>query len=192
MGGGDCRNVICRPVVGIGMIEHMKTLACALATLLLSTTLTAAEGFLGDPVAALVKGTVNKCEASLVDAQGREGKALRLRVATLPEAGWMAHAYVYGLEQDLHVGDTVEVSCWTRLIDGTEGAIKVDLSQGERPYAPIVSGFITPVAEWRQHKLKGTVSSDVTGAKTRFGLCVGYRQQTVEVTRIEVRKVAAP
>ncbi len=170
----------------------MNAITNSLVALLLAAAVPAADGFLGDPVAVLAKGVVSKCEASVVDAQGREGKALRLRVTTLPESGWMAHAYVYGLEQDLHVGDTVEVSCWVRLIEGPEGAIKVDLSQGERPYAPIVSSFITPVAAWKQHTLKGTVSSDLTGAKTRFGLCVGYRQQTVEVAGIVVRKVAAP
>lgn len=168
----------------------MRTLIATLASLTLIAALPAADGLLPDATTALAKGTVANCQVSLVDVEGRVGKVLRFQVMEVPKEGWMSHAYTYGLETQISSGDALEITGWTRLVDGPEGAIKVDLSGSDRPYDAVVTGWITPVAEWRRFAIKGVASKDL--AKLRFGLCVGYRQQTVEIAEIAIRKVGSP
>ncbi len=168
----------------------MRTLLASIASLTLIAALPAADGLLPDATTVLATGTVANCQVSLVDVEGRQGKVLRFQVAEVPKEGWMSHAYAYGIEIPVKTGETVEITGWSRLVDGPEGAIKVDLSGSERPYDVAVTGWITPVAEWRRFTIKGVASKDLS--QVRFGLCVGYRKQTVEVAEIAIRKVGSP
>ena len=171
--------------------DGMRTLLASIASLTLIAALPAADGLLPDATTVLATGTVANCQVSLVDVEGRQGKVLRFQVAEVPKEGWMSHAYAYGVEIPVKTGETVEITGWSRLVDGTEGAIKVDLSESERPYAAVVTGWIMPVAgHWRQFSMKGVATKDMS--QVRFGLCVGYRKQTVEVAEIAIRKVGSP
>lgn len=133
------------------------------------------------------------CEKSLVDAPERGGKALHLTVASKPPEGWMSHAFIHGLHQDIKTGDKIAVTFWARTLSGGDngrGLIKLELGQSENPYTGIINKFFNINQEWSLHSIDGVATFDLAADKGRFGFCLGYWQQVIEIANISVHKTA--
>ena len=168
---------------------RLAGLGVALA-LLAGQPLVGAETLLvTDPVAGFAQAKANGCNQSLVPAQERTGQALRLVVPSKPAEGWMAHSFIYGLEHGYRAGDKIVVTLWARATEGGEGAIKVELGQLAKPYTSVIAKFVMPTAQWKQYTVEGVAAADLAGDQARFGFCVGYREQVVEIAEIVVKNL---
>jgi hypothetical protein len=176
---GASRKLTCNlPILGVVLALMAGQPLVGAETLLLT-----------NPVAGFAQAKANGCTESLIPAQERSGQALRLVVATKPAEGWMAHSFINGLEQGYRAGDRIVVTLWARVTEGGAGALKVELGQLAKPYRTVLANFVMPTAQWQKYTMEGIAAMDLAADQARFGFCVGYREQAVEIAEIEVKNL---